>query len=420
MSAVLIIGIVQGLFTLLYFIIRNSGRKSSKYVVILMSSLILHMFCRLIPDLWEVFPGNYFLRINSIPLLFGPLLFFYVLFEIDEKSTFRKSYLMHLFPFAALLVFSLFFQSPPAGANAEVQWAGHRSGVSDAARAKGKPPLQVMENKMAREDVRDLPPGEKRFRPKPPPGEIKLSDVFDLLFSVPGLFIISFFLYGFKIFMMLRKHRDNIKNFFSYETELLNLRWVSLIVAAFMFATLFMFSAFFISPALKKHHILNPNLAETYGLTFFIFIFSIFSIKQPPIFGEKLLEGEEASPEKKYEKSGLGEEQQNTYIEEIEKFMRTEKPYLNGDLTINELSEELEIPRHHISQVINSRCGMNFYAYVNSFRMADVIERLNDDNFRDYSLLRIAFDSGFNTKSAFNRIFKENTGLTPSEYRKAV
>jgi AraC-like DNA-binding protein len=97
--------------------------------------------------------------------------------------------------------------------------------------------------------------------------------------------------------------------------------------------------------------------------------------------------------------------------------MVTEKPYLDANLSLPELADKLEIPSHHLSRVINEQFGVNFFDFVNQYRVEEVKSKIGNPEFENLSLLGIAFDSGFNTKSAFNRVFKKMTGFTPSEYK---
>ena len=90
------------------------------------------------------------------------------------------------------------------------------------------------------------------------------------------------------------------------------------------------------------------------------------------------------------------------------------------ELTIYDLSNQLQIPRHFLSEVINEHLGKNFYNLVNDYRVEEVKGRLEDPRFKHLTILAIAYDSGFNAKSSFNTIFKEKTGMTPSEYQKKV
>jgi AraC-like DNA-binding protein len=97
--------------------------------------------------------------------------------------------------------------------------------------------------------------------------------------------------------------------------------------------------------------------------------------------------------------------------------METNKPFLDNDLSINDLSVQTEISRHHITQVLNEKYKRNFFTFINEYRVKEVMERFSDPRFNNYTILAIALDSGFNSKTTFNSFFKSQTGLTPSEYR---
>ena len=100
--------------------------------------------------------------------------------------------------------------------------------------------------------------------------------------------------------------------------------------------------------------------------------------------------------------------------------MDDEKPYLDGDLTINDLARKTGIPRHYITEILNEKYGRNFFTFVNEYRIKEVISRITDPKYQHYTILAVAFDSGFNSKSTFNSFFKEYTGKTPSAYRDEV
>ena len=119
----------------------------------------------------------------------------------------------------------------------------------------------------------------------------------------------------------------------------------------------------------------------------------------------------------KYASSSLEDNDIEYYKDKIESFMAENKPYLDDELTIRKLAEQLEIQPHHLSQVINSTFCMNFYTFVNSYRVDEVIKLMKDPERKHHTILAIAYDSGFKSKSSFNTIFKKMTGKTPSEYR---
>ncbi|HWA39961.1 MAG TPA: helix-turn-helix domain-containing protein, partial [Gemmatimonadales bacterium] len=74
---------------------------------------------------------------------------------------------------------------------------------------------------------------------------------------------------------------------------------------------------------------------------------------------------------------------------------------------------------HNLSEVINTRGGKNFYDFVNTYRAEEAMRRLRDPKYANLTILAVAADSGFNSKSVFNAFFKEHTGQTPSQYRSA-
>jgi AraC-like DNA-binding protein len=102
----------------------------------------------------------------------------------------------------------------------------------------------------------------------------------------------------------------------------------------------------------------------------------------------------------------------------IRRALEEEELYRNPTLTLAELAAHTGLPARLISFTVNQGCGKSFNELVNGYRVAEVQRRLaaTDDAAR-LTLLGIAFESGFNSKTTFNRIFKQLTGLAPSEYR---
>lgn len=124
-------------------------------------------------------------------------------------------------------------------------------------------------------------------------------------------------------------------------------------------------------------------------------------------------------PAKKYEKSTLTPERAERYLKRLLSHMETEKPYVDGELTLPKLAERLSIPPQHLSQTINERLRQNFFDFVNTYRVEEAKRRLLDPAKQHYSVLAIAEEVGFNSKSAFNAVFKKHVQMTPSEFRKA-
>ncbi len=100
------------------------------------------------------------------------------------------------------------------------------------------------------------------------------------------------------------------------------------------------------------------------------------------------------------------------------KVMVQQKPYLNPDLTIDDLSAVTRIPVYLLSRIINRYSGNNFFNFINTYRVEEVKSRLADSTTGNESLLSIALDCGFSSKTTFNTIFKKATQQTPSQYRR--
>jgi AraC-like DNA-binding protein len=81
------------------------------------------------------------------------------------------------------------------------------------------------------------------------------------------------------------------------------------------------------------------------------------------------------------------------------------------------LSEKLNIQKTQLTFLLNAHMGVNFFTYINNYRLQKVLDELADPKKAHLKILAIAFDCGFNSKSTFNNLFKKHTGNTPSEYR---
>ncbi|GGG44689.1 helix-turn-helix domain-containing protein [Bizionia arctica] len=122
----------------------------------------------------------------------------------------------------------------------------------------------------------------------------------------------------------------------------------------------------------------------------------------------------------KYKKSNLNPKTIEKYQSDLIQLMETDKLYLNGKLSIHDVSKKLKMPRQYISEVLNEHMHTSFQDFVNSYRVEEFINRLKNDQNDQFTLLAIATDVGFNSKSSFNATFKKITGLTPTEYKKQL
>ena len=248
---------------------------------------------------------------------------------------------------------------------------------------------------------------------------------FRILFSVS--FILSIVFYSVFTFRLLHRHESTIEDYFSSHSEKYNLRWVKYL---HIFFSVF-FLLIILMGATKLHLSFGqPGLIQyimNIGFLAFTYSVSLFGFRQGYIYEGKVEQylSQSTAPKTvekegvpKYEKSGLKDNTANSYLNKITDYMLSHQSWRNSDLTIQILSDQLEIPKHHITQTINSQSGKNFYQFVNEYRLEAVKKMLVDTSFDHWSILGIALECGFNSKSSFNTFFKQQTGVTPSVFRR--
>ena len=127
-----------------------------------------------------------------------------------------------------------------------------------------------------------------------------------------------------------------------------------------------------------------------------------------------------AGAARKYERSSLTDDRAEVGLRKLLTALEEEKIYLDPEITLQSLANRLGIPVPHLSQIVNERLNQTFSDLINRYRVEEVKRRFADPACRHYSLLAIAEEVGFRSKSSFNAIFKKYTQMTPSEYRKAA
>ncbi|MEL7123737.1 MAG: helix-turn-helix transcriptional regulator [Bacteroidota bacterium] len=125
-------------------------------------------------------------------------------------------------------------------------------------------------------------------------------------------------------------------------------------------------------------------------------------------------------PESKYAKSGLTKKQKSIFRKQLLKALTEEKKYKDPELNLNKLAQHLQISPHHLSEVINDEFELSYYDLINQYRIQEAQSILINPDFQHLTILAISLEAGFNSKSAFNRVFKKLSGKTPSEFRKTA
>jgi AraC-like DNA-binding protein len=153
------------------------------------------------------------------------------------------------------------------------------------------------------------------------------------------------------------------------------------------------------------------------SLSVFVYAMAYLGLRRPEV-----LTGVEEPPPapRRYEKSTLTLERSDTYRQRLLELMNTEKPYLDGGLTLQKLAKALAVSPHHLSQTINEQLNQSFFDFINAYRIEEAKRLLTDPEKKHYSILAVSEEVGFNSKSAFNTAFKRHANMTPSEFRKGV
>ena len=165
---------------------------------------------------------------------------------------------------------------------------------------------------------------------------------------------------------------------------------------------------------LKELPFFNNHNFNSYLLLIVAFLFYFISFKLLSK-GKDILPKNEIS---KYKNSNLNTKQIEQFKSDLINAMEIDKLYLNGKLSIQYVSVKLNIPKQYISEVLNEHMKTNFQDFINEYRVEEFIKRLKNDQNNQFTLLGIATEVGFNSKSSFNAIFKKFKGLTPTQFKK--
>lgn len=149
-----------------------------------------------------------------------------------------------------------------------------------------------------------------------------------------------------------------------------------------------------------------------------------YGVNQTKILLPDFLIQETTSTTKIKEKStsvaGFGSSESKKLQTKLETTLLTEKPYLDEELTLGKLARMVNTTDKKLSTLLNQQMNTTFYDLINRHRVDSVKEKLNSQEFENLTLLGIAYESGFKSKTSFNRIFKRETGLSPSAYRELL
>ncbi len=371
------LGLLQGiLLSLLIYFYPRGDRRVNKFLAFYITCLSIVMSGPLLLQFMK-WQDSFF--VAPFPLLAGPLMYFYIR-SFKETITWRKV-LPHL------LLFFIYFL-------ATYWWLFYLS---------------------------DKYPAAKEF-----PEEGFRSPVSLVFFSVRYAQLIAYYFLSRR---ELNIYQKSIQHLFS-ETSRINQNWVKWLINGYIIIIVSSILLFFLMTKYPENfylfYLISIAIASPY-----IYIATYKGITQPTIWQNKTVTAQETLEEQIHEadetekshnrqqnqKPGLSYERIEEITSKIISAMDREKLYQEPELTLQDLSTKLEFPSHQVSQAINEGMKKNFYDLVNGYRVEEAKRLLLNPKNRNYTILSVGFEAGFNSKTTFNTVFKKFTGFTPTEYR---
>jgi len=375
---VMIVGIV--IISLLCLSIMRKEKKEMAHRILLV--LLFLVFFRIvggygvlhkIKGIWLVA----YLLTESMSYLMGPLFYLYIKSLYQQEDSFLKKHWFHFIPFLldfVVLTIPVFITF-----------------------VIGKPTFQYLEN------MNDT-----------------MFPYYDWLFQ--GLFTFTYIFIAYRLF---KKYQDALKLNFSNLSRF-DLNWVKyLLIGALIISGVDIATSVY--ELLYGEMEFNAGFVSAILMVLLVIFLGYYGSNQSRILLPDFIIKEATQPEVKIELGVKSHHLSNTSQEEIEKLqvrllaiLKEDKPYLDEDLTLGTLAEMIPTTDKKLSALLNHYLDISFYDLINQYRVEEVKAKMADENFENYTLLALAFDSGFKSKTSFNRIFKKITGYSPSAYKKQI
>jgi len=368
---ILLLGIVQGILLGIFFLHRRMHHKGNFFLLLYLSAIILQLTLKLISKAWLLQHLNVvYTATYQLPFVYGPLIYLFVRGAFSREK-FHAFHLLHFLPLF-LILFHFAFSDP------------------NQYPATFLVPL---------------------FNPFP-----------RLVMQMASLVI-----YHYLALKEWKVYRDSSQQTFTaiYNAQV---KWIPQFVYSSFFVTAL------VSLTIYYMYIYYPYLQPIrFGfaaLTLFVYWVSYSVLHQPQLFSVIKGNGLDSAladlqprlfihrPAKKYANSTLRSEESHRIADSLCELVASKKIYLNPEVNIEDIAFQVGTSKHHLSQVLNENLNQSFNDYINHFRVEEAKQLLANPARRKHKIASIAFDSGFNSISTFNEVFKKFIGCTPSAYRK--
>ncbi len=366
---IFIIGAAQGLLLTVFLFRKKENKIANQLLAVTMFFFAIDLILEAAAVTGEIKKYPFLIVLmQAFPYLYGPAIYLYVFFITRGIKKFNYKYLLHYLPFALVQIYYLFF-----------------------------------------------------FFIEPPSYQINLVYVES---SLPWhVLVVSYItpIYG-GLYLSLTaykgyKFNKELKNKFS-SIDKHNLSWVKFIIVGSIL--IWIVAIFMTTLQLIYGNEIRPELVSYLAISVFIYAMAYKGLRQPEVV---FVAADEQSADRKnekdtsYKKSGLSEEFASGTVENLNRVMENEKPYLKNDLNLSDLASMINVSTHNLSEIINTKLNQNFYDFINKYRVEEVKRLIENDKENRFSILAIGMEAGFSSKSAFYSAFKKATGITPAQFR---
>ena len=403
-----LLGAIQGVFLAGALAAKRSNRTANRLLAATMVafSIGLASVVYYAAGLEQVFP-HFFGASHPMPFLYGPLIYLYAVTAADRNRRLTRRDALHFVPFLATVITGL--------------------------------PIYLMSGADKLALYQQLQKGE----------------VPALIAIATPLKFVSGVIYAPLTLIFLRRHRERVKDSYS-SVERVNLRWLMWLGAAA--AAIWALAVAF--QLVESAGIARVGRGDDFialGMAVMVYGIGYMGLRQPEVFRYETAEhrvpaelvvversasqsdGVDVAPEPaepqsptrlqmeesepaaaRYERSGLTDRDAARLGEALLTVMDRDRPWRDSDLTLADLADLLSTTPHKLSEVLNAQIGQTFYDFVNGYRVKEVQRRIAAGDAQRVTMLALALDAGFASKSTFNVVFKKHTSRTPSDYRQAA
>ncbi|HEY5774299.1 MAG TPA: helix-turn-helix domain-containing protein [Chitinophagaceae bacterium] len=372
-AIIILFGAAQGLFLAVYLFTKPQNRDANKWLALLLTVISLHLIEYAANIAGATLQYPIFIAI-TYPLLFcmGPFYYIYCRYLLDKNYSTHFKSALHFLPSLIVLLMMLPFY-----------------GMANETKINFITGLST-------NGIMKIPSGQLVFM---------------------GAHVIQTVTYIFAAYKFIGKKEEELKKFSSDVSVLKKLGWLNAFSLYFSIYLLLYFILVVLLTFINSFQIqLDYILLLITSISIYAIGYSAISnpeiFKTLPEFESQSLELNEVTPASEPRNSNKFPELK----EKLLQYMDSNKPYLKSDLKISELADSLAVPYYQLSQLINDEFLVNFYDFINKYRVEEAKKLLIEDT-KNYKILAIAYEVGFNSKATFNRVFKKFTDLTPSEFK---